>query len=225
MGLHLLRLVLPFVALCWLGDDWRVAVPASLALYLGAFSFTHDVAHGALRLPRRWNEWLLSVGALPMLVSGHTMRLMHLRHHARPLACDDLEGEGAATTLGRAVVLGPSNALRLRVEGWRAANGRERRWMAVEMGLAVGLALVAVAFPAGRVWLAVCLGLQLTASAWASHLPHHPPRLLARIARRLAWTRSATVLSFVFHGEHHAHPKVPCAELVGSAPACRAPGR
>jgi fatty acid desaturase len=33
------------------------------------------------------------------------------------------------------------------------------------------------------------------------------------IALHLAWTGSAVLLSFAFHDEHHARPKVPCGEL------------
>lgn len=215
---HLLRVALPLLALLSSRGDWRIAVPAAVALYLGAFSLTHDLIHGALRLPRRFNEWLLSLAALPTLVSAHGMRLMHLRHHARPLAPDDVEGQGASTTLWRALWIGPANALRYRVEGWRAANARERRFLVGETVASLALASLAALRPEGRLWLAVCLVLQLTASAWASHLPHHPPARLKALALRLAWTRSATVLSFCFHEEHHARPRVPCAELARSAP-------
>lgn len=219
MLLHLLRLAGPALLLVTLGQDGRIAVPAAVALYLGAFSLTHDVAHGALKLPRKLNEVLLSVAALTMLVSGHGMRLLHLRHHARPLAPDDVEGVGAATSFWNSLLMGPSNALTYQVEGWRAANRRERRFIVAESIASLMLAAPALFHPAGRVWVATCVLFKLTAATWASHLPHHPPRLLRQLALRLTWTRSATVLSFALHDEHHAHPKVPCAELAYGMPS------
>jgi fatty acid desaturase len=215
MRTHLLRLGAPLLGLVVFRDDVWLGVVFALAAYLGAFAFTHDVAHGALGLKRRLNEWVLTLAALPMLVSGHSMRLMHMRHHARPLAADDVEGAGAATTLWKALGLGPINFWTMRVEAWRAANVRERKYIALETVAGLGLAALALAWPAGRAWLVVCVVMTMTATAWASHLPHHPPRWMRAIALRLAWTGSAVLLSFAFHDAHHARPKVPCAELAG----------
>jgi hypothetical protein len=55
--------------------------------------------------------------------------------------------------------------------------------------------------------------LQLTMNAWASHVPHRAPVWLMAVASRLVWTGSPVVLSLVYHLEHHAHPRVPCATL------------
>ena len=216
LSIHLARLTMSLALLASLGRIHPLlGLALSLGLYFGSFAFTHDVAHGALRMPRRATEWLLAIAAVPMLVSGHAMRLMHLRHHARPLAKDDLEGVGAALPLWRALVAGPVNAVELRRHSWLAANPRERRWIlgeSVLSGVLLVLALLSGSFVA-RTWAATCVGLQLTASAWASHLPHHPPRWARRIAVALAWTGSATLLSFAFHEAHHARPKLPCREL------------
>jgi fatty acid desaturase len=213
MFMHLLRLGAPLVALAVFRESAVAGVVFGFAAYLAAFALSHDLAHGALRFPRRVNEWLLSLSALPMLVSGHSMRLMHLRHHARPLASDDLEGAGAATTLLGAIGLGPKNAWALRVEAWRSANRRERTFIAFELVAAAALAAFMMGWPAGQAWAAMCVVLALTASAWASHLPHHPPALMKRVAVAFAWTGSAVLLSFAFHDEHHQRPKVPCADL------------
>jgi hypothetical protein len=67
--------------------------------------------------------------------------------------------------------------------------------------------------PVLQAWAVVNVALQLSASAWASHLPHHPPRWARAIALRFAWTGSVTLLSFAFHEAHHARPKLPCREL------------
>jgi fatty acid desaturase len=213
--LHLMRLGASIAVLVVFREHALVAAAVAMGIYFASFSFTHDLAHGALRLPRRANEWALSLAALPSLVSGHSMRLMHQRHHARPLAGDDFEGVGAAVSLWRAVLVGPQNGLAVRTHAWAAANPRERRWIFLEYAVIAVAAALALAsgFVAAQLWVAVCLALHLTASAWASHLPHHPPPLLRRIALRLAWTGSVSLLGFAFHDEHHAHPKVPCRAL------------
>ncbi len=214
--LHLARLIGSLALLLVFGTShWALAVALACGLYFASFAFTHDVAHGALRMPRRVTEWVLSLAPLSMLVSGHSMRLMHLRHHARPLAADDVEGVGAALPLWRALLAGPANAFELRRQSWAAANPRERRWILGE-SLACGALFVLALGSRSMVlqaWALTNLALALTASAWASHLPHHPPRWARAIALRLAWTGSATLLSFAFHEAHHARPKVPCREL------------
>lgn len=215
--LHLLRTGVTLAVLVMFREYALLAAVLAMGLYFASFSFTHDLAHGALRLPRRLNEWMLTIASLPSLVSGHSMRLMHQRHHARPLAKDDFEGVGAALPLWRAVWVGPQNAVAVRTHAWGAANRRERRWIVLEYVL-IGIA-VALALSSGivglQVWLGACLALHLGASAWASHLPHHPPALLRKIALKLAWTGSVSLLGFAFHDEHHAQPKLPCRALAG----------
>ena len=193
-----------------------LALAAAMALYLGTFSFTHDTMHGALRLSRRATDFWLFVGGALMGLSGHGMRLLHLRHHARPLADDDVEGDGARRSLLGALVEGPFNIARYRVEGLRAApNARERRFQIAETLVTVALTVAALLSRsiAGAAWATVNALMQLTLAAWASNLPHNPPRVLRAIALKLAWTKSPVVLSFAFHHAHHARPKVPCAEL------------
>lgn len=210
--LHLARLGASLAAVFIFRDPPMLSAALAMGLYFASFSFTHDLAHGALRLPRRLNEWLLLAASLPSLISGHSMRLMHQRHHARPLASDDLEGVGAALPLWRAILAGPANAVDVRAGAWIAANQTQRRWILSEYAAVAGVA--ALAWITGlRIAVGVCVALHLTASAWASHLPHHPPRLLRRLALTLAWTGSVSVLGFAFHDEHHAQPKLPCREL------------
>ena len=83
--LHLARLGGSIAVLVFFRAHAAICAVLAMGLYFASFSFTHDLAHGALRLPRRVNEWLLTLASLPSLVSGHSMRLMHQRHHARPL--------------------------------------------------------------------------------------------------------------------------------------------
>jgi fatty acid desaturase len=87
LAAHLLRLAVAAAALVLLPPAWRA--PLAAAVFLAAFCLAHDLAHGALRLPRRANELALSLAGLAMLTSGHAMRVAHLRHHAAPLGHDD----------------------------------------------------------------------------------------------------------------------------------------
>lgn len=190
------------------------AVPAAL-VYFAAFSFFHDCAHGALCLPNRVNDVVLFLTSGPLFFSAHGQRQLHLRHHARPLADDDMEGEGALASLPMALVTAPAASFRMRVASFFAANARVKPWIVVENALNV--ALVVWAVRSGKLGIQVAmvtmLGLQLTMNAWASHVPHRAPRWLLQLAARFAWTHSPVVLSLVYHLEHHAHPRVPCMDL------------
>ena len=79
--------------------------------------------------------------AMVMGNSGHGMRKLHLRHHARPLAADDIEGEGATVPALKALALGATNAVRYRREGCAAAG----RTAVLENAVAVALTLAAPA--------------------------------------------------------------------------------
>ena len=54
-------------------------------------ALVHDLAHGALRLPRRIAGVALALGGLVILTSGHGLRLVHLRHHAIKLGDDAIK--------------------------------------------------------------------------------------------------------------------------------------
>lgn len=194
---------------------WEVAVVASAWLFFAAFAFAHDASHGALGLSRRWNTAALSVGALVMLLSGHAMRRMHLRHHARPLSESDLEGVGARRSALGALLGGPANALALRVAAFRGARRAERIIQVLET--AAGLAVVAVAVVTRwtplLTFVLVALSLQLSMGFWASHVAHHVPAWLASLCKRLAFLRSPVLLSLAYHDLHHRRPGIPCEDL------------
>jgi fatty acid desaturase len=220
LATHLLKLACSLMVLAVTKHPLLQAAGA-VAFFLAGFAFTHDLAHGALGLPRRLNEWALALAALTNLVPGHAMRRLHARHHARPLAPDDVEGVGATVSFWQALWLGPRNALRYRREGLVGARGLERSWVLGET--LASLVLVAAALvsrePAALTWVATCVALQATMSLWASHLPHRPPAVLVRVAQHLEWTHSAVVASFLHHDAHHRRPQVPCGALLAQA-AC-----
>jgi fatty acid desaturase len=190
-------------------------IAASVCLFLAAFSLAHDVSHSALRLPRRANEAALAASALVMLVSGHAMRLMHLRHHGHTLAKDDLEGLGARLPLLDAFAAGPRNMIDLRMAAWRAANRAGRAWQIGETLASIALAAMAMALPTRTLALhvGVSIAMQMTMSVWASHVPHNAPVWMTAFAERLAFTRSPVLLSLAYHDLHHRKPGIPCHQL------------
>ncbi|MCA2977328.1 MAG: fatty acid desaturase [Myxococcaceae bacterium] len=214
LAMHLTKLAIPLTLLLLVPHPLGRLVGATL-VFLAGFALTHDLAHGALGLPPRLNDVALAAAALTNLLPGHAMRRLHARHHARPLADDDVEGEGARRSWWGALCIGPRNALRYRLEGLTGTHGAERAWVIAETALGLALAFAALEShaPAALTWLGACLFLQATMALWASHLPHRPPPLLVRLARHLTWTRSAVVASFLHHDAHHRRPWVPCGEL------------
>jgi fatty acid desaturase len=209
---HVARLVASAAAYALLPGAYGAL--AAVGLFLAAFSFAHDLAHGALGLPPRTNRLLLSLAGATMLTSGHAMRVAHLRHHAAPLADDDFEGAAAHGSLLRAVLRAPSFAFAMRREAWRRAPHHDRRWQLAEHVACALLALLVV----GRSYALVALALQLLAPLWAGRVPHTAPPWLLRTARTLAFTRSATLLSLAFHDEHHRRPRLPTLSLRAGLP-------
>lgn len=214
LGLHALRISLTFAALV-AAPNAPLRCALALALFFALFAASHDLVHGALGLSRRTNERVLRAAAVVMLGSGLAMRRMHMRHHAHPLGAEDIEGEGAVRSLLGAMWIAPANALRLRIAAFRAAPGRERRAQLVDALLSLLLAAFAFAWggAALRVYVVVCVAMQLTPAVWAAHIPHHAPAWVTRAVRALAFLRSPTLLSLAFHDAHHTHPKVPCHRL------------
>ncbi len=211
---HLARAAATAALCCLLPSPWTV-LPA-LAFFLAGFTFAHDLAHGALRLPARVNHALLSLAGAMMLTSGHAMRVAHLRHHAAPLADDDFEGAAVRVSFVRALVYAPYYAFAVRRAAWRRAPRRDRRVQLVEHVASLLLLLVV-----GRTYAVTALLLQLAAPVWAGRIPHTAPRWMITVARGLAWTRSPTALSLAFHDQHHAHPAVPTLALATlDRPSC-----
>lgn len=191
-----------------------IAVPAAL-VFFSSFAFFHDAAHGALGLKQRDNDVVLMLTSIPLFMSAHAQRHHHLHHHARPLEPGDLEGKGALTSLWWAALVAPFASWEMRLKGFVLVPDKIKPWIAAENALNLLSIVVVVAIDHPGVWgsFLVQVALQHTMNAWASHIPHRAPRWLLGIASRFAWTGSPVVLSLVYHLEHHAHPRVPCALL------------
>jgi fatty acid desaturase len=211
IGLSLLALMIFAAA----GMHPALIVIASAAVFLATFAAQHDLLHGALRVPRALRELLLSAAGAILLMSGHAVRAMHLRHHARIFAADDLEGAIAQMSPIEALLASPVLSIRLRLEALRTVNTRERRFMRAEHALnaATLLALPALFGAAGALYVATSVALQLTMPIWAGRIPHRPPAWMIACARCFAFTRSPTMLSLAFHELHHEHPRIPTAML------------
>ena len=226
LAAHLARLATSTLALALAARLQSTAcmAVASALLFLEAFAFMHDLAHGSIRLPRWANEVALAFAGALLLMSGHALRRTHLVHHARTLADEDLEGRPARGSFFQALAGGPRAAVALRLHAYRGAGPRGRRWQAVET--VVGLALGAVLLGSGRaalvVYALVALVAQATMGVWAAQVPHNAPAWLTRLAARLAWTGSSTMLSLAYHELHHERPGVPCRRLAAEARCAQA---
>ncbi len=210
---HLVRVLAAATALF----AWPTLAPVfAIALYFAGFMLTHELAHGALGLPRRANQLALALAGISTATSGHAMRVMHLRHHVRPLAHNDLEGAAARMTAGQAVVAAPYLALRLIATAWRTATPRDRRWHAAEHLAIAAFAILALTLGpcALRVYVLVAFTSQLLAPFWAGYLVHRPPRWLFVAACYGARAGSFALKTFVVHEAHHAQPKLPAHALM-----------
>lgn len=184
----------------------------SFLAYISCFTLFHDASHGSLGLSAQGHSVVTGVAALPLLFSGHAQRQLHLRHHARPLADDDVEGQGARRSFFGALFSGPLLVAAMVVEGLRAVPPRLKAVVVAEWIGALSIA-VALVWAGYGVFVLVDVVLLLTMGVWASHLPHHTPPWLSKVAGVLVWTRHPVLLSLLFHDEHHRRPKVPCAAL------------
>jgi fatty acid desaturase len=215
MKTHAIRLGLSLLALAlapFFGPAATAA--ASVLVFLAGFSFQHDLAHGAFRLERNVRESALSVVGALLLMSGHAMRAMHLRHHARIFAHDDLEGASARMSCPEAMICSPVLSIRLRTEAIAAANKKERAIMLVEHAINFATLATLLAFGgAPALYAAIAIAMQLSMPTWAGHVPHRAPEWMIDTAKKLAFTGSPTVLSLAYHELHHEHPRVPTAEL------------
>jgi beta-carotene hydroxylase len=177
-------------------------------------SISHDLVHRNLGLPRWLNEILLSVIELLAIRSGHAYRAVHLHHHARFPAADDIEGAAARMPLWRALVEGIGLQARLWFFAMRRP-GRHRPWAAVECvasTILVGASIAAMPYTIAPIaWVAL-----IVAGSWifpliTAYIPHD-----ARGETELTQTKlfRGTVLSWValehlYHLEHHLYTAVP----------------
>jgi fatty acid desaturase len=192
---------------------------AAAATYYAAFAFSHDLTHGTFGLSPRARKWMLGAAAQLLLVSGQVMRTLHLRHHARPGAPDDIEGAPIGLGFVGTCVRLPFLLVSMRVAALRIAKPSARRWMIAETILNALIAAAALVLAPLRSYVLVALTLQVLAPLWASYVPHRAPEWLRALARRFDFARSPTMMSLAYHDLHHERAEIPCQNLATYAHA------
>lgn len=194
---------------------WLAALACPVLLsFLTYGSISHDLVHRTLRIPRWLNEALLCAIELTAFRSGHAYRTVHLHHHARFPANDDLEGSASKMTFLRALVEGFTLQPRL----WTFAmkkNGRDRAWMigeatAVILGLAICIAVIPIT-PLPFAYAALMIAGSWIFPLITAYIPHLPGGETELHQTKLFRGRVLSILALehLYHLEHHLYPQVP----------------
>jgi beta-carotene hydroxylase len=196
------------------GGLWAASLGCAMFLTFVTYgSVSHDLVHGTLRLRRALNEALLCAIELIAFRSGHAYRVVHLHHHARFPATDDLEGAAAGMTWWRALLDGVTLQPRLWAFAFR--RGRDRVWIAAEAAAVVALLAASIAAIPWTMAPAIYAALMILGS-WlfpftTSFIPHDPDGETELMRTRLFRGRifSIVALEHLYHLEHHLYPQVP----------------
>jgi len=86
-------------------------------VFMAGLRQAHDGFHAKLGLSARWTHAFLFVFSLLMVIPLHAIRWIHLRHHAHPLAENDVEGMCARMSWWQALIAGPFFSMRMIFEG------------------------------------------------------------------------------------------------------------
>ena len=195
-------------------EHWIGAVACTMALTFVTYgSISHDLVHGTLRLTRTVNDVFLFAIELISFRSGHAYRIVHLHHHARFPASDDLEGAAAAMTWWRALLDGVTLQPRLWFYAFRTR--RDRHWIVGEAIAITVLIVVSIAIAPWTVAPASYAGLMIGGS-WlfpfiTSFIPHDANGENELMRTRLFRGRVLSIVAFehLYHLEHHLYPQVP----------------
>jgi beta-carotene hydroxylase len=196
--------------------QWWIAALACPVLlsFLTYGSISHDLVHRNLGLPRWLNEALLFAIELTAFRSGHAYRAVHLHHHARFPADDDLEGAASKMTFFRALIEGVTLQPRL----WSFAmkrHGRDRTWMIVEASMVMAMLAICIAVapltPLPLAYAALMIGGSWIFQVVTAFIPHDPRGETELQQTKLFRGRvlSIVALEHLYHLEHHLFPQVP----------------
>jgi beta-carotene hydroxylase len=201
----------PLAARGW----WIAALACPVLLsFLTYASISHDLVHRTLGLPKWLNEILLSAIELIAFRSGHAYRVVHLHHHARFPAADDLEGSAAAMGPIRALVEG----LTLQPRLWRFAltrATRDRAWVKGEITAVIALLAACAALipltPIPAIYAALMIAGSWIFPFMTAFIPHLPAGTTTLTQTRLFRGRvlSIVAIEHLYHLEHHLYPQVP----------------
>lgn len=195
--------------------EWLVALASPVLLsFLTYGSISHDLVHRNLGLPKWLNEILLALIELLAFRSGHAYRAVHLHHHARFPADDDLEGAAAKMSLVRALVEGVGLQPRLWFFAMRH-KGPHRPWAVAEALTSIVLFGASVAvFPVNRAPLVYAA--LMIAGSWifpvvTAYIPHDAKGETDLTQTKLFRGKvlSLVALEHLYHLEHHLYPGVP----------------
>jgi beta-carotene hydroxylase len=194
---------------------WPLAVLSLVYLSFCTYgSISHDLVHRTLGLPRRINDFFLTVIELLAFRSGHAYRLAHLHHHARFPHDDDVEGAAARMSFARTLLEGMLFTPKITV--WALRHHAQRHpIVAVEAALVVALVVACVALIPVTPIFAVYAALMLMGH-WAiplitSYVPHNAEGRTALTQTKLFRGKVASVIALqhLYHLEHHLYPQVP----------------
>ena len=217
---RIVTLAIPFacVAAYALFSIWRIWPMAVLCLVYLSFvtygSISHDLVHRSLGLPKRLNEFFLTLIELLAFRSGHAYRLAHLHHHARFPHEDDIEGAASKMSFFRTIFEGIIFQPRIMLWAVRRAHPA-RLLVAIEMVLVASL--LAFCFATLRITpiFAVYATLMVMGS-WiipliTSYIPHNPAGRNALTQTLLFRGKIASIIAMehLYHLEHHLYPMVP----------------
>lgn len=196
-------------------ESWPAAVLALMSLSFFTYGSTsHDLVHRNLGLPRKLNDFFLSLIELLTLRSGHAYRLVHLHHHARFPHEDDLEGGGARMSLPRTLWEGP--AFQFRIWLWALSQAKQDRVWIWSEGIGCLLLFATAAFLCTLTPIFLIYAVIVVMGSWVfplvtAHIPHDPEGngvlFQTRVFRGVL--ASVIALDHLYHLEHHLYPSVP----------------
>lgn len=198
--------------------SWRFWAPAVLCLIYLSFvtygSTSHDLVHRTLGLPRKTNDFFLTIIELFAFRSGHAYRLAHLHHHARFPNDDDIEGAAAKMSLLRTLFEGVIFQPRIMI--WATIRPhRARPWVVMET-LATAVLLIFCLSSVRATPLFAVYALLMIMGSWiipliTSYIPHNPLGIDALSQTKLFRGKVASIIALehLYHLEHHLYPMVP----------------
>ena len=195
--------------------EWVAALACPVLLsFLTYGSISHDLVHRNLGLPKWLNEILLTLIELLAFRSGHAYRAVHLHHHARFPADDDLEGAAAKMSFVRALIEGVG----LQARTWFFAMRREgahRPWAVFECIAAtvlLGASIAVIPITKAPIGYAVLMIM----GSWifpvmTAYIPHDARGMTELTQTKLFRGKvlSVMALEHLYHLEHHLYPGVP----------------
>ena len=196
---------------------WIAALACSFILFLTGLRVVHDAYHMALGLSRGATDGVIYGLSSMMLGSMQAVKLTHLHHHRHCMDEADVEAASALMPWWKAILVGPIFPIKNHLFAIGQASRRERRWIALELGTTVLLAVVAFGVfhwqPLRYHVLAMTVGQCLTSffAVWTVHHDCDRSHFIARTLRNRL--KSVIAFDMFFHLEHHLYPRVPTCHL------------